>query len=316
VYQMLREFPAHLFGMEGPQACLLLASILGAIAFAIPLLDRNAAKGKRSPLFTDLGVAGLLFFGFLTLKAWDVGVHAPPGQDPAGNPAMAATIARTAALWMLGIGLAVTALRRLRWGHSAFSFTAAVLLQAALNGFAHLSWLASGGAALVVLAALLLLGRIRGGASAAAALLLFALAVPAAARADEKKAVAAPPTASAPGHVSEETWPADFLKLFLATEKNAPVVDEKARARFRALPSHAQELFFVAAKAGTLSSSAHLATLLALDIDDRKVELILGDNCVLCHSNPDLPDEILFKAREKGDPNAHLDLREIVSDVY
>src|ERR1019366_7744706 len=167
VYQMLREFPAHLFGMEGPQACLLLASILGAIAFAIPLLDRNAAKGKRSPLFTDLGVAGLLFFGFLTLKAWDVGVHAPPGQDPAGNPAMAATIARTAALWILGIGLAVTALRRLRWGHSAFSFTAAVLLQAALNGFAHLSWLASGGAALALLAVLFLTGRVRRGGALA-----------------------------------------------------------------------------------------------------------------------------------------------------
>jgi cytochrome b6 len=316
VYQMLREFPAHLFGMEGPQACLLLATILGGIAFAIPLLDRNAAKGKPSPRFTDLGVAGLLFLGFLTFKAWDVGVHVPHGQDPAGDPALAATIARTAAIWILGIGLAAAALRRLRWGHTSFAFTFAVLLQAALNAFAHLSWLASGGVALVVLAALLILGRIRGGASAAAALLLFALVAPAAARADEKGEGAAPATASAPGHVSEQTWPADFRKLFLAAEKNAPVLDEKARARFRALPSHAQELFFSAAKTGSVSSAAHLATLLALDIDDRKVELILGDNCVLCHSNPDLPDEILFKPRGKSDPNAHLDLREIVSDVH
>ncbi|MFI5198311.1 MAG: cytochrome b N-terminal domain-containing protein [Thermoanaerobaculia bacterium] len=316
IYQMLREFPAHLLGMEGPQACLLLATILGGIAFAIPLLDRNAAKGRPSPLFTDLGVAGLLFLGLLTLKAWDVGVHAPLGKDPAGDPAMAATIARTAAIWIIGIGLASTALRRFKWGHSAFSFTAAALVQAALNGFAHLSWLSSGGVALVVLAVLLFLGRIRRGAPAAAVLLLFALVVPAGARADEKGLVAAPATASAPGHVAEETWPEDFRKLFFATEKNVPVVDEKARARFRALPSHAQELFFAAAKAGTLSGAPHLAALLALDIDDRKVELILGDNCVLCHSNPDLPDEILFKAREKGDPNAHLDLREVVSDVH
>ena len=316
VYQMLREFPAHLLGMEGPQACLLLASILGAIAFAIPLLDRNAAKGKPSPLFTDLGVAGLLFLGFLTLKAWDVGVHAPLGKDPAGDPAMAATIARTAALWIIGIGLAAAALRRLKWGHSAFSFTAAVLLQAALNGFAHLSWLASGGAALALLAVLFLTGRVRRGVSAAA-LLLLALAAPSTARADEKGAATVPATASAPGHVVEEAWPVDFQKLFTEVDKKTgPVLSEKAKARFRSLPSHAQELFFVAAKAGTLSSAAHLATLLALDIDDRKVELILGDNCVLCHSNPDLPDEILFKPREKGDANAHLDLREIVSDVH
>ena len=156
-----------------------------------------------------------------------------------------------------------------------------------------------------------------------AALLILALLpfAAGAARAEEKPAapapaVAAPATGSAPGHVSEEAWPSEFRKMFLAAEKNAPVVDDKARARFRALPSHAQELFFAAAKAGALSSPAHLATLLGLDIDDRKVELILGDNCVLCHSNPDLPDEILFKPRGKGDPYAHLDLREIVSDVH
>jgi len=320
VYQMLREFPAHLFGMEGPQACLLLASILGVIAFAIPLLDRNAARGKPSPLFTDLGVAGILFLGFLTLKAWDVGVHAPPGKDPAGDAVMAATIARTAALWILGIGLAATALRRLRWGHSAFSFTAAVLLQAALNGFAHLSWLASGGAALAALAVLLLAGRLRGSASAAGLMLLLVVA-PSAARAQEKAeakgAAPAPATASVPGHVVEEAWPADFQKLFTEVDrKTGPVLNEKVKARFRNLPTHAQDLFFVAAKAGTLSGATHLAALLALDIDDRKVELILGDNCVLCHSNPDLPDEILFKAREKGDPNAHLDINEIVSDVH
>ena len=112
VYQMLKEFPAHIAGMEGPQACILLASILGGIAFFIPLLDRNAAKGKPSPLFTDLGVAGLLFLGFLTVKAWDVGVTVPKGKDPTADPVLANTIARTAAIWIIGIGIAVTILRR------------------------------------------------------------------------------------------------------------------------------------------------------------------------------------------------------------
>ena len=277
VYQMLKEFPAHLFGMEGPQACLLLASILGGIAFLIPLLDRNAAKGKPSPLFTDLGVAGLLFLGFLTVKAWDVGVTVPKGKDPAADPVLAATIARTAALWILGIGIAVTVLRRLRWKHSAFDFTIAVLLQAALNGFAHLSWLVSGGIGLAALAALTIARRAKGrGAAAAAALVLAGSALLApSARADEKGDKAAEPAAAAApaGHVAEEAWPADFRKMFGATEKNVPVLDDKARARFKALPTHAQELFFTAAKAGTLSGATHLAALLALEIDDRKVEL-------------------------------------------
>ena len=306
VYQMLKEFPAHIAGMEGPQACILLASILGGIAFFIPLLDRNAAKGKPSPLFTDLGVAGLLFLGFLTVKAWDVGVTVTKGKDPTADPVLANTIARTAAIWIIGIGLAVAILRRLKWKHSAFDFTIAVLLQAALNGFAHLSWLVSGGIALAALAAMTIARRVKGGGAAVALLLLAAVAVPV--RAEDK--------ADKPGHVSEAAWPADFRKMFESAEKNVPVLDEKARARFKALPTHAQELFFAAAKAGTLSGGTHLAALLALDIDDRRVELILGDNCFLCHSNPDLPDEILFRKREKTDPLAHLDIREVVADVH
>jgi predicted CXXCH cytochrome family protein len=316
VYQMLKEFPAHVLGMEGPQACLLLATILMGIAFFVPLLDRNAAKGKPSPLFTDLGVAGILFLGFLTLKAWDVGVTVPEGKDPAADPVLAATIARTAAVWILGIGLAIVVLRRLKWKHAAFDFSIAVLLQAALNGFAQLSWLTAGGIALAVLAAMAIARRVRGPGAAAAAVLAFAALLAPPARADEKAAAPAA-TASAPtGHVAEEAWPAEFRKMYLAAEKNVPVLDEKARARFKALPTHAQELFFGAAKAGTLSGATHLAALLALDVDDRKVELMLGDNCFLCHSNPDLPDEILFRKRDKGDPLAHLDVGEIVSDVH
>ncbi|MBK9963836.1 MAG: cytochrome b N-terminal domain-containing protein [Holophagales bacterium] len=316
VYQMLKEFPAHFLGMEGPQACLLLATVLMGIAFFIPALDRNAAKGKPSPLFTDLGVAGILFLGFLTLKAWDLGVTVPKGKDPTADPVLANTIARTAALWILGIGIAVTILRRLKWKHSAFDFTIAVLLQAALNGFAHLSWLVSGGIALAALAAMAIFRRVRASGAVVASVLALAALLAPPARAEEKAAPPATASAAPTGHVAEAAWPADFRKMYDAAEKGVPVLDEKARARFKALPTHAQQLFFAAAKAGTLSGGTHLAALLALDIDDRKVELVLGDNCFLCHSNPDLPDEILFRKREKTDPLRHLDIREVVADVH
>ena len=64
------------------------------VFFAIPLLDRKASRGERSPAFSDLAVAGILFMGFLTLKAWDIGVHTTPGIDPSGDPVLARTIAR------------------------------------------------------------------------------------------------------------------------------------------------------------------------------------------------------------------------------
>jgi cytochrome b6 len=318
VYQMLREFPAHLFGMEGPQACLLLSTILMGIAFFVPLLDRNAARGKPSPLFTDLGVAGLLFIGLLTLKAWDIGVVVPKGKDPAADPALAAVIARTAAIWILGLGLAVSAFRRWRFRNTAFPFTAAVLLQAFLNGFAHVSWLAAGGISAAGLIVWGLFRRLRGRATpaAAAVLLAAALATPSPARGEEK-AAPAPPGASGAGHVAEAGWPEGFRKLFLAEENGKPVVSEKARSRFRQLPSHAQQLFFSAAASGLLGSAAHVATLLSLDLDDRKTELLFSDNCVLCHSNPDMPDEILFRVREdRSGPQGHLDLAEIINDVH
>jgi cytochrome b6 len=327
IYQMLREFPAHVLGMEGPQACLLLSTILMGVAFLIPLLDRNAAKGKPSPYFTDLGVAGLLFVGFLTLKAWDIGVHVPKGQDPAGDPALAAVIARTAAIWTLAIGLFATALRRFRFRHTAFAFTAAVLLQAFLNGFAHVSWLVAGAVSAAALLAYGLFRRVRAGASgAAAALLAAALAVtPAPSRADENADAPAPAVSPAPAtsgapageHVAEASWPDDFRKLFFAEEGGTAVLDEKTRARFRNLPSHAQDLFISAVASGFLGTPQQLATLLSLDLDDRKTELLLSDNCVLCHSNTDMPDEILFRIRKDHNaPYGHLDLAEMVNDVH
>ena len=333
VYQMLREFPAHLFGMEGPQACLLLVTVLGGIAFAVPLLDRNAAKGKPSPFFTDLGVAAVLFIGFLTLKAWDIGVQVPKGQDPVADPVLAATISRTAASWILLAGVLTVVFRRVRFRHTAFVFTGAVLAQAALNGFAGLGWLAAGAASLAIPAGFGLFRASRRGAAGTMVLVLSSsvlLARPAGgaeraegattstAPAPAATGNATPSGAAAEGHVAEATWPPAFSKLLLAVEKGQAVVPEKGRSRFRALPSHAQKLLFSAVESGYLSSPAQLATLLDLDLDDRKVELLAADNCVLCHTNPDIaPDEILFRARpDRNAPLGHLDLREIVSDVH
>ncbi|MBZ0251748.1 MAG: cytochrome bc complex cytochrome b subunit, partial [Candidatus Methylomirabilis sp.] len=69
IYQLLKEFPAHLFGLEGPQVCLLVVTVLMGAWALVPWLDRRARRNEPSPAFTDFGVAALLFVGFLTLKA-------------------------------------------------------------------------------------------------------------------------------------------------------------------------------------------------------------------------------------------------------
>jgi cytochrome b6 len=312
IFQMLREFPAHLFGLEGPQVCLLLVNVLLIGFVALPVLDRRAARGEPSPAFTDIVLAALLFVGMLTFKAWDVGVKVPHGTDPAASPVLLHTIARTAALLTIAIGLVVNAARWARHRRTTFVFSGAVLLQAVLHGFFGMSWLAATGVSAALLAALLVFRVFRGGARDATAVLLLAGALSALSLAHPARA-----EEDASGHVPEAQWPKDFTAFFTSRAKDQPVLDEKAQARFRALPGHAQTLFFASVKSGMVGSAAHLATLLALDVDNKKMELVVADNCVVCHTNPDLPDQILFRARpDKKDPFKHLEIRDVVSDTH
>jgi cytochrome b6 len=149
IYQLLREFPPHLLGLEGSQLCLLLVSALLGIWALVPWLDRKARRGEYSPAFSDFGVGAILFITFLTLKAWDLGGGDGELPDPAA-------VARTCAWIMLPITAAATLLRVVAFGHRWFLLSAAVLLHALLNGLAGLSYLASGTIAAIL--AVLLIG--------------------------------------------------------------------------------------------------------------------------------------------------------------
>jgi cytochrome b6 len=157
VYQLLKEFPPHLLGLEGPQVCLLVVAVLLGVWAVVPWIDRAARRGEPSPAFTDLGVAALLFIGFLTLKAWDVGAPADLAEDVRSRLA-----ARHAAAIVVAVFAAVTAGRALaarRW----FVWSGAATLHAALHGLAGLGYLASGTIAAGGAAVALLVGRQRRG---------------------------------------------------------------------------------------------------------------------------------------------------------
>ena len=67
-YQLLKEFPPHLFGLEGPQLCLLIVSLLLGLWAIIPWLDRQARSDEPSPGFSDFGWGAILFLTFLKLE--------------------------------------------------------------------------------------------------------------------------------------------------------------------------------------------------------------------------------------------------------
>jgi quinol-cytochrome oxidoreductase complex cytochrome b subunit len=144
-YQLLKEFPPHLFGLEGPQVCILVISILFFIWAVIPWLDRRAQRDQWSPGFTDFGWAAILFLLFLTLAGWDIG-----GGAEASDLSAMPKIARVCALWTLAVGAAIIVVRYLTFEHRWFVLTGAALLHVALHGLAGMSYLRSGAISLAL----------------------------------------------------------------------------------------------------------------------------------------------------------------------
>ncbi len=138
-YQLLKEFPPHLFGLPGPQVCLFLIALLFGIWAIIPWLDRRAARNKSSPAFSDFGWAAILFLTYLTLMGWDI------GASGAGNDvALVQRSARVCAWYTLAGGAVVIVFRYWWFEHRWFVLTGAALLQVVLHGLVGLSYLLAG----------------------------------------------------------------------------------------------------------------------------------------------------------------------------
>jgi cytochrome b6 len=135
-YQLLKEFPPHLFGLEGPQVCLFVIAILLGIWAIIPWLDRRAYRNMHSPAFSDFGWAAILFLTYLTLKGWDIGTKS--GID---DPASLQKIAQVCAWWTLAAGAIVVIVRAWRFEHRWFILTGAALLHITLHGLLGFSYL-------------------------------------------------------------------------------------------------------------------------------------------------------------------------------
>jgi cytochrome b6 len=143
IYQLLKEFPAHLLGIEGPQAAVAVVAVLMTAWLLLPWLDRRAAANADSQHFTDLGVAALLFLAFLTLKAWDIGARGDPLAAEAGRH-----IASTCAWIVVAVAAIVATVRRFYLREHWFLWSAAVVLHVVLHGFVGLGYLVSGAIAL------------------------------------------------------------------------------------------------------------------------------------------------------------------------
>ncbi|MFC2173067.1 cytochrome bc complex cytochrome b subunit, partial [Acidobacteriota bacterium] len=212
MYQLLKEFPPHLFGLEGPQVCLMVTNVLVLIWFLVPVLDRRAARGEPSPGFTEFGVGALLFVGYLTLKAWDLN--------------QAATI-------IVGIAIFQYLVRRLA-GREARLFSLAMLpaLQAALNSWTGLAYLKAGLICLILLAAggiIAFMRNRRGAGTVLPALCMLCLLPTFAIQAAAQDAVV--------------VWPDGFNDILQAEDDGGkPIIGKPLQDKLAAFPGHTRDL--------------------------------------------------------------------------
>jgi cytochrome b6 len=75
MFHTLKLVPSHVLGIEGERLGVLAFGLAAAFIVAVPFLDRRASKGKPSPLFTALAIAGLLYLIVFTIVGYYASVN-------------------------------------------------------------------------------------------------------------------------------------------------------------------------------------------------------------------------------------------------
>ena len=116
-----------------------------------------------------------------------------------------------------------------------------------------------------------------------------------------------------------ETFPKPIQPFLKAQNKDGTrVLSDKDVEKLSQLPEHTRELIGTAADNMILGSADHLRILLSLDLKSQGLELLLQDNCILCHTDPgNVKPRVLFSPDPaKQGSNPLLNLTELISDAH
>jgi predicted CXXCH cytochrome family protein len=110
------------------------------------------------------------------------------------------------------------------------------------------------------------------------------------------------------------------IRPFLAAKAKdgSPILSAEDRRKLEEMTEHTRQLVATAADNQILGSAQHLKILLSLDLPAQSMDLVLQDNCILCHSDPgnQKPRNLFSPDPAKQGSNPLLDLREFTSDVH
>ncbi len=107
--------------------------------------------------------------------------------------------------------------------------------------------------------------------------------------------------------------------MFAAKNKDGKLIISSAeRAYFDGLNDNLKEALNQAVQKERITRPEHLAVLLALGLRPQKMELLLQNNCVICHTDSEAqsPDGLFTLASNSGPSSGHMNLKEIAEDVH
>jgi predicted CXXCH cytochrome family protein len=127
-----------------------------------------------------------------------------------------------------------------------------------------------------------------------------------------------PAAAFAAKQAAVTTAPKLAAMLDAKDKDGKPIITPEQRAYFDGLNDNLKELLNQAVQKDVITRPEHLAILLALQLRPQKMELVLQNNCILCHSDSaNQSAEDLFSIASDSHPAAaHMNLKEVVEDVH
>ncbi len=113
--------------------------------------------------------------------------------------------------------------------------------------------------------------------------------------------------------------PPTLAALLEARDKSGkPIITPEQRTYFNGLNDHLKGMLNQVVEKQIITRPEHLGMLLSLQLRPQKMELVLQNNCVLCHSDSEVqtPEDLFSLApTDKGSP-AYMNLKDLVEDVH
>jgi len=122
----------------------------------------------------------------------------------------------------------------------------------------------------------------------------------------------------AAAQTSGATAPKLATMLDAKDKSGKPIITQEQRTYFDGLNDHLKELLNQAVQKEVITRPEHLGILLALQLRPQKMELLMQNNCVLCHSDSEVqaPEDLFSLAPAVQNSSAHMNLKDLVEDVH